>query len=849
MKLRMEKFGDEEGTPWKWRPPLRVMASPGMHSPAGFRSPMRTAAVEKTPSFFPAVLPYHTPASVASRRALASRDGRADWEGRSSAATVGAPEAAATGHRPARRPPAVAKAPRVLQLTAATGAELRRIDAMCAVSAERLSTETPAIRRARLADVGPSALIRAEETRATLEATAALRVHEAATRIQTAFRGHKTRRWYGEERARGERPRRRSRARRGDTLAPELAKLATLEKRRRWKLERAARDERFDRRMGPGMSPAARRIDRARRGGVGRCDAKRREMRTVRAKLAALRRRVRGEPRRCLPSGADDVFRSFAAARADKGCRRGCRRSRSRRRRPGVRGDWGDHSPRGRVVSVRRRRVCARGGKYPLRAFWRLAPPSRPPPLGDKLALAFGTAGVEDAWTHADVGLADPVNDRDAKANATSLRLEAKGLDSFPRLGAAPRLRELVVARNGLKTLPETLDEWTPSLRLLDARRNKLEGALAESVGRMRMLTRLQLDSNDLSSLPEGLGNLTSLVSLSASRNALVRLPDSIGDCKSLRHLDVCRNKLMRLPEHLFAGCAELEELWARDNQLVFMPGRPGIPKTIRLAKRLRKLDVGGNRLTSNSFPPLDALVALEGLWLSDNNLTHLPKGLAGCANLRVLKVDGNRLESIGFDEDGIPAMRSLEILSAKDNALQRVGRALGRSPTLRETLKELDLTGNRLPGFPASIGRLQSLFAFRVIAGNSALNPYKRRLLAGPNGAGEHTIGSNASVDSKASARAARALANALDYLEKVDDELRECDDWIPGLRDRERAERSNRKGRLRRRSVWGLWEGTGARGGFDAPLDGGPGLGGLGKEGGARGAAAKAPSRDGVY
>ena len=161
MKLRMEKFGagEDEGTPWKWRPPLRVMASPGMHSPAGFRSPMRTVAVEKTYSSFPAVLPYHTPASVSSRRALASRDARADWDGRPSAATVGAPEATATGHRPARRPPAVAMAPRVLQLAAATGAELRRLDAMCAVSAERLSTETPAIRRARLADVGPSALI------------------------------------------------------------------------------------------------------------------------------------------------------------------------------------------------------------------------------------------------------------------------------------------------------------------------------------------------------------------------------------------------------------------------------------------------------------------------------------------------------------------------------------------------------------------------------------------------------------------------------------------------------------------------------------------------------------------
>ena len=55
------------------------------------------------------------------------------------------------------------------------------------------------------------------------------------------------------------------------------------------------------------------------------------------------------------------------------------------------------------------------------------------------------------------------------------------------------------------------------------------------------------------------------------------------------------------------------------------------------------------------------------------------------------------------FDEDGIPAMRSLEILSAKDNALQRVGRALGRSASLGKTLKELDLTGNRLTSLDGS--------------------------------------------------------------------------------------------------------------------------------------------------
>ena len=150
----------------------------------------------------------------------------------------------------------------------------------------------------------------------------------------------------------------------------------------------------------------------------------------------------------CLPSGADDVFRSFAAARADGGADGGADAL--------VRVD---DAPGYAAIGE----IIRRAGVWSLcdgDAFAREAENirsersgdshhrSRPPPLGAKLALAFGTAGVEDAWTHADVGLADPVNDRDAKANATSLRLEAKGLDSFPRLGLAPGLRELVVARN-----------------------------------------------------------------------------------------------------------------------------------------------------------------------------------------------------------------------------------------------------------------------------------------------------------------------------------------------------------------------------------------------------------------
>ena len=164
-----------------------MMASPGMQSP-GFQSPMPIQPMDTAPSLFPAVLPYHTPASVASRRAMRdAANARAD-EGRSIVATsdVGAPGAMVTHHRPTRRPPAVAMAPRALHLADSTGAELRFINTMCDISAERLHNETPELRRRRLAEFG-SALVKAEATRADLEAAEGRRMDEAATRIQTAY--------------------------------------------------------------------------------------------------------------------------------------------------------------------------------------------------------------------------------------------------------------------------------------------------------------------------------------------------------------------------------------------------------------------------------------------------------------------------------------------------------------------------------------------------------------------------------------------------------------------------------------------------------------------------------------
>lgn len=164
--------------------------------------------------------------------------------------------------------------------------------------------------------------------------------------------------------------------------------------------------------------------------------------------------------------------------------------------------------------------------------------------------------------------------------------------------------------------------------------------------------------------------------------------------------LTMSGNLVRQLPDTLFSKCKSLEELWVRNNRL------EALPSTLGRAKKLKKLDLGGNRVAS--FPDVSGLRALEGLWCFGNRLTAPPPGLAGCASLRILNMDGNRLTELGTPEDGIAYLPSLESLSAAENAIGRVGRELGHSQTLAATLRELDLRGNSLEGVPAALGGVE---------------------------------------------------------------------------------------------------------------------------------------------
>jgi Leucine Rich Repeat (LRR) protein len=107
-------------------------------------------------------------------------------------------------------------------------------------------------------------------------------------------------------------------------------------------------------------------------------------------------------------------------------------------------------------------------------------------------------------------------------------------------------LTELDLEDNELTSLPDTLGNLT-ALTSLNLSYNRLT-SLPEWIGNFTFLSTLTLDGNKFKSLPDSIGNLTALTVLYLDTNQLESLPDSIGNLTALRAFYLRFNKLRSLP-------------------------------------------------------------------------------------------------------------------------------------------------------------------------------------------------------------------------------------------------------------------------------------------------------------
>jgi hypothetical protein len=186
--------------------------------------------------------------------------------------------------------------------------------------------------------------------------------------------------------------------------------------------------------------------------------------------------------------------------------------------------------------------------------------------------------------------------------------------------------------------------------------------SLPIDIGRvMSNLAWLEVDFNELQTLPASLGSAKHLAILYASDNNISNIPLSIWQHSELRYLDLSKNKIKSIPENMNIEMIAL--LLLENNALSRLPQNISnhyflhlislsgnkltkLPLTFgdgALKKSLGELKLARNNLTSASFPQsfqnLDRLVILD---LRNNSLHTLPSAFDKMQSLKDLAVWGN---------------------------------------------------------------------------------------------------------------------------------------------------------------------------------------------------------------
>ncbi|GFO39701.1 leucine-rich repeat-containing protein [Plakobranchus ocellatus] len=200
------------------------------------------------------------------------------------------------------------------------------------------------------------------------------------------------------------------------------------------------------------------------------------------------------------------------------------------------------------------------------------------------------------------------------------------------------------------------------------------------------------LSYGNLDTIPEcTLQRTNSIHSLQLDNNDITSLPCSIGLFKKLIVLDISSNKMTFIPDEI-CQLTKMRTLIAKNNHLT----TASFPKGLSSLKSLEVLNVSGNHL--EIFPTQFTLLEkLQVLHIGGNVLKKLPSSIKALSKLEVLYLGGNCLSEIPAEVGNLEMLTSLVLC---DNRLQSL------PPTLinLHRLRSLSLHNNQLSTLPTEI-------------------------------------------------------------------------------------------------------------------------------------------------
>lgn len=246
---------------------------------------------------------------------------------------------------------------------------------------------------------------------------------------------------------------------------------------------------------------------------------------------------------------------------------------------------------------------------------------------------------------------------------------------------------------------------------------NQLTELPLKSIIHMPRLSLVDLSHNAFETIPSEFGSLTALKSLQLDHNKLTSLFE-LTKLKSLERLSAENNQLRCVSSFYFSFFPTLSHpslLLSRSHSFIRQ-----IPKTLglHLTTNLTSLNLSNNRLESVPLmPPSVSELLLHGNQLQLGSF----ESLITCANsLRRLSVGNNQLTSFPVP---LFSQTNLEHLFIENNLIEEITLS-PLSPTVgihkMVSLKQLDLSRNKLRSVPVGLGQLTQLE--RLHLNNNAL-------------------------------------------------------------------------------------------------------------------------------
>jgi Leucine-rich repeat (LRR) protein len=242
---------------------------------------------------------------------------------------------------------------------------------------------------------------------------------------------------------------------------------------------------------------------------------------------------------------------------------------------------------------------------------------------------------------------------------------------------------------NALRTLPSTMGNLS-MLTTLNLSRNQLGNECLETIGRIKSLKELRLAENKLADvLPDSVSWLEDLIILDLQKNSITELPSSLGRLSKLSKLNVSTNRLSSIPfEAIFD--LNITEIVASRNQLDGYL----LPSSVPSIRSLKALDISTNRLLgiAETAIELPALITLE---MANNRVSELPS-VASWLNLITLNAEENKLSAF---PEGFTKLHNLQSADFGNNSLLSIDDGIGDMVGLASlNIKNNPIKERRLP-------------------------------------------------------------------------------------------------------------------------------------------------------